>query len=536
MSGINRLIPPIRSSASMTQLPPSPEMKAMEAQALPDFSLDSPGPGMTSAVSSEIPKTSIRRLRSVARYQSFDPQVLACSDALTSYDQQPSQASPADSDIQSSLGAIAGPHGVALFHLSRPHVPLLILSHATNASKQKSTISSLAFEPKLASSKNSTNLLHLAAARGSGVLVWDASGHSPNPLIGRVGADRASNSSYFDDSSLTSICWKASATSTPLLATTSTSTFCLWDLRASSTAFKPSVSFGTMRSAIGPTPLSPFVRVACSSDSEECAAMDASGIVRIYDVLMTDRGRRGSPLSTFVAHATAGVGIAYFGSQSFNPGAENKSPLSRWLTWGLDVPLSSAITKVWMKSYGPQDPHSETNPSTDEYWDMAGDTQSTETPQRRSSKRQGVTTVDYIQTAQCVRPNLACARVCQTPVDNMFMTMGHLSTSIGGWWAELYTLSEAMEDSVTLGDPLSNSTFGVKKIAGFKGGKAMAETDRRMLMSVLGSSTNLGSLQAAELAITSGSSDSSELLLCCLSDSGVITTHVSCSTWTISLV
>jgi len=548
---------PLQASASMTQLPPSPDLNSRTpgTPLMLDFSLD----GATRGVGTTGTPI-IRRLRSVAKYDAFFPRALACSGTLASHDER--GASISSSVLKNSgmgpscLGAVAGPQGVALFRLSRPHVPLLILSHANTASPN--SISSLSFEPKEPSlSKTVTNSLYLAATRGSGVLVWDASGHSPNPLVGRVGMDQALPSASsspvtmeLEDSRLTSMCWMSSPSSkSPLLATTTASTICLWDLRTPSSNFKPTTKFGTTRKGSGPTTPAPLVQVACSHDSEECATIDAAGIVQIYDVRMNDRVRSmgGNPLSTFAAHETAGVGIAYFGTKSVSPDNDSNPSQSRWLTWGLDEPLSSAVIKIWTKNQGSTGPTAPTlapAPSMDAtLWDPTTSASHVRRPRPSTTS----TRDDYTLTAQCVRPNLACARVCLAPVQNKFMAIGHLANTsesssasfpqenANGWWAELYSLSEDADETATQVEALSIRTFGLEKMAGFKGGDATGAADKRALVSVLGSRTKLGSLQAAELSLASSPRDKGgddntpevELLLCCLSDTGVVSTHVS---------
>lgn len=554
------MLAPLQASASMTQLPPSPDVKSNSntpgAPLMPEFSLDG-----TTRGGPPVPPV-IRRLRSVAKYEAFFPKALACSSTLSSYDERgvSTTSSTSSSTLKnndtgpSCLGAVAGPQGVALFRLSRPHVPLLILSHATNAASPNS-ISSLSFEPKDPSiSKTVTNSLYLAATRGSGVLVWDASGHSPNPLVGRVGMDQAlptatngiSFATELEDSRLTSMCWMSfSASTSPLLATTTASAICLWDLRTPSSNFKPNTRFVTTRKTTGTAALSPLVQVACSHDSEECATIDTAGIVQIYDVRMNDRarGQGGNPLSTFSAHETAGVGISYFGTKSTSPDNDSNSSQSRWLTWGLDAPLSSAVVKIWTKN---QKSSTVVAPTSNA---LIGTDESSWDPNARPPRPNMGSTQqdDYTLTAQCVRPNLACARVCLAPVQNKFMAIGHISNqpevssgsstpeSGNGWWAELYSLSEDADETASEVESLSIRTFGLEKVAGFQGGEATNAGDKRALVSVLGSRTKLGSLQAAELSLTNSVRDPGvdestmdvELLLCCLSDTGVVSTHVS---------
>ena len=88
------------TKASMTQLPPSPDLKAaavsLQHSVFPEFSLDGPGSGGeasvpvaggASAANSSVNTNAFSpssRLRSVARYQAFNPSTLACSTTLTS--------------------------------------------------------------------------------------------------------------------------------------------------------------------------------------------------------------------------------------------------------------------------------------------------------------------------------------------------------------------------------------------------------------------------------------------------------------------
>jgi hypothetical protein len=564
-------------SANKT-LPPSPELRPSRNQQQSvdsEFSLES---SPTNLLASNAPATSqSRRLRSVARYKAFYPQALACSDTLTSSldhnlhdDEQPngvsstslSSASPAkniaaggssSSDATTSLGALAGPRGVALFRLSRPHIPLLILSHATNSTSKMSNLSGLAFQPN--SDGTVSHSLYLAATRGSATLIWDASGHSNMPLIGRLGSDV--NIADAIDTRITSMCWKPSSrlasASSPLLATTTAKSISLWDLRVapqgSTSSFKPTLRFGTSKqtSFSNSTAVAPaLVQVACSSESDEFATIDATGIVRVYDIRMAERNRgsssSGPAVSSFRAHETAGVGLAYFPTTSATN--DDKSSSSSWLTWGLDSPKASAVAKLW--SWTSDDSQQQATTDPDDYWYMYA------TPLNRS---------DYRVNAQLVRPNLACARVCASPVENSFMAVGHLpynntadkigTEPRGGWWAELCTLSSD-DEKKTVDERLPSTTFGLDSVINFEGGgTSNYNWGQKALLSALGGRADLGRLQAAELAFVGVSNQSwsppiveealdpakveeekgsnVELVLCCLSDTSVITTHVSFS-------
>ncbi|KAL3918200.1 MAG: hypothetical protein SGILL_004350 [Bacillariaceae sp.] len=563
----------------MTRLPPSPDGPGTSTTRnvpQPQLSLDgatplrsnSPGPSFLQP-----------RLRSVAKYSSFQPQALACSTEIinTSYkDFESSQ----DYGGPSSLGAIAGPRGVALFRVSRPHVPLMIFSHATNSSTARNSISSLAFQPTWNKKSNvdksrrlfgangeDLSSLYLAAARGSGVLVWDTSGHSANPLLGRLLMDPVQDS-VAGSTAVSSIAWKANPSSVsgsePLLATTSAASLSLWDLRAHTTGFKPSLRFSSSRNnGIHATSsvAAPLVQVACSNMSEECATIDASGVVRIYDIRMTERGRSssGSPLGTFVAHE-AGVGILHLPLEYDEDALDGQSPnamcsQSAWVTWGLENPTASAVVKVWSavdtsSSVGLKD-SVDGNVSTEDYWYMSDDTTA---PSPNVIKTMlPSSSAEYQMIAQCSRTNIACARVCAAPVKNAIVVVGYAgvtgTASDAGWYAELLSIKNepplglnATTEQIPPVDAKKN--FGVSKIVGFLGGASNASVDKKPLASMLGN-LSLGRLQAAELAFstnvrcssrvddqTAGNEFSAEtnivgdteLVLCCLSDSGVITT------------
>ena len=525
---------PFQTGAAQTQLPPSPEFKAAELSPnsnnfMPSFLLENSG----SFVAREEPLIPQRRLRSVARYQAFHPQALACSNVVTS---AYSDSSPSSGNLNfnknvssneqgpSSLGAVAGPQGVALFRLSKPHVPLMILSHATNASA--GLFSSLSF------SDQEDRNLYLGAARGSGVLVWDASGHSSSPLLGRLGVDSAipaANLSSDASARITSIAWKKGTTS-PLLAATTSNTLSIWDIRsAPSGSFRPNLRFGSTAKVTAPTSSSSasatsFVQVACSSDSEECATIDSSGIVRIYDIRMTDRVRAvaGAATSMFPSFDTAGIGIAYFGLQQSSGNATTTS----WLTWGIDN-LSSPVVKIWSPR-----PISSSIPVGEEAGaPSSGSAGSGPKTSKEGFNRQQPTpsSSEYHILAKCSRPNLSCARVCPAPIENHFMVMGQNSREQGGWWSELYKLGSSSQDYNI------PSNAGVEKVLGFTGGSASA--DNNAIGSILGNNADIGDLQAVELAFSSTNfvesiQDSEndehkdiELLVCCLSDSGIFTTH-----------
>ena len=666
-------IQPQELSPAMMRLPPSPDLSALaHGKMVPDFSLDDDTimhrgnlskktvvAGHQQQAQQQQQAQPLHRLRSVAKYNAFHPQALACSNDILTTSYKDHLESSMDFGGPASLGAIAGPRGVALFRLSKPHIPLLIFSHATNyyhsssvASSSSSTsgrkgsgssnirnsISSLAFQPTnsdknrkngVGGSTNNSNTLYLAAARGSGVLIWDASGHSPNPLLGRLINDNATNDTSFAsgvggrrdlETRITSMSWmpycgsntaSRGGSNGPLLATTTASSLSMWDLRChqSSGLFQPSLRFGSARNASlasgGSSAPAPLVQVACSSCSEECATMDVSGVVRTYDLRKTEGGGRysssvGYPLSVFVAHE-AGVGIDHLARHHPNNGRVD----SAWVTWGLESPTPSAIVKVWgTTTYNNNSYNDDTTTSAasedpsgldrdgdkDEYWFMGDESQKSplikggthgNTTITKKTNDPPTASSDYQLIAQYARPNICCARVCAFPVKNSFVVLGHLddrnhgpvvsneassssspssSWKSGGWWVELMSLApdddsqkatmihRRLEDENGLSR--RRGDFGLDRIVSFAGGAANTDIDKKSLTSVLGNA-DIGRLQAAELAFSSsiilrnnGNSNNTasmttedgskknekedeagvELLLCCLSDTGILTT------------
>ena len=580
-------------SPAMMRLPPSPTTNAMAGRMrVPEFSLDdetilqrgnlskniAAGGTVNNHHSHQLPQ---HRLRSVAKYNAFHPQALACSNDILTTPYKDHLESSLNFGGLASLGAIAGPRGVALFRLSRPHIPLLIFSHATNYSsgrndrKTLNSISSLAFQPRNGNSSSSnSNTLYLAAARGSGVLIWDASGHSPNPLLGRLLNDTANDTAIVSsaggrrdlETRITSMSWMSysdrnSSSNSPLLATTTASSLSMWDLRCnlSSGLFQPSLRFGSSRNSnvattSSSTSAAPLVQVACSSCSEECATIDVSGIVRTYDLRKTDGGGRSNPMSVFMAH-DAGVGIEHL-SRSHD-GSVN----STWITWGLETSMSSAVVKVWgsTASSGYHDDSSDNavlNEEKEDYWFMGDESQKTPSTNNNNAL---TTSSDYQLIAQYARSKMCCARVCAAPVKNSLVVVGYVDDKSrpilnesqggsGGWWAELMTLSSGsnkyrgLEENALSRKRMGD--FGLDRIVSFSGGAANTDVDKKSLTSILGNA-NVGRLQAAELAFSSsiipqnatgattenGSKSSEkedeagvELLLCCLNDTGVLTT------------
>lgn len=512
----------------MTRLPPSPETTFLipPGGALPKhLSLHDDA----AVVDGITPNGS--RLRSISRYGKFHPQAIACSTPLVTHytNEQDSEAkkTPGDGNKDesqqehhrsgTSVAAIAGPQGVALFQVSRPHTPLVVLSHASSRNSAASSVSALSFQP------HTKDSLLLAAARGNGILIWDASGHCLSPLLGRLSMEPTLSTS----DRITSLSWKDS-TEQSLLATTNETNACLWDLRTAlrANSSRPSVRLGASRKVgRGGSVVDCLVQIAVSSKNE-VATLDATGMVHVFDVRMTDRSPKNvGEVSGFSSFHHAGIGLESL------PTTCNEG--TRWVTWGLDAPQSDAIVKVW--SDGAVASSGRNDGDAESYWYMdSSPTSSPKTSTAMSEASSKSAQMQYRQIAEFSTPYLACARVCPDPFENKIVTVGmipgrHAGIITTAWQAETWQLKKTMDDN-----SVDGNHRGVDKIASF-GILNDSET-----ASMVGTNTATGQLRGAELALEPSQAlfgrqkggkgyegDGVDLLLCCLSDNGYVTTHVS---------
>lgn len=583
--------------AANTQLPPSPDLRSSLPPHVSEFSLTNTT-DVTTQQQSPPPGYKRSNLHAIARYESFRPEALACSPpVLLSPADMPSETatspashrlSPINNKQQQqlqhktklidplprsgvSLGAVSGSQGVAIFRVHQPHAPLLVLSHASNASSSKSNSSRSA--PTIAQSgataavsepggvvsclsfqsTESSSSLYLAAARGSGVLVWDVSGHSLHPLWGRLSAGGGGLADG-SDSHITSLAWKPGMVmghGSPRLAATTATYVGLWDLRDSSSSrgggtmtttsssctFKPSLRFGMSQNTSSSNDVSPFLQVACAP-GYEVAALNTAGVLSVWDTRMTDRSSRsnGGALVSIRAHGHAGVGLAYLSSNNMRASPDTPTPTStRWLTWGLDKSRADAVVKIWqccgVKKEGVVQGENSSHVTTEE----SSYTEASPHPNQNASTDENSTATatrgDCRLVAQCKPPNLACARVCPATDKDSFITVGLDLNDLSsgnkqrfGWEAQMWKITPAKEGQEEV----------LKKALSF-------QFDRdENVSAALGTNGYLGSPIASELGMISQQTYNDgenlarlddgdagpNLTLCTLTNAGYITTHV----------
>ena len=513
------------------------------------------------------------RLQMIANYENFHPQIIACSHpilvpTITEVHQpppprsDPAQPRPSSrfsstttesiTTTTTSLGAIAGSDGIVVFRWDEPHVPMLVLRHSNITTTTTSTtisvssahhpsaggITSLAFSPTIQptdsqSKKNpTTSPIYLAAVRGSSILIWDVTGHSIQPLQCRLGmtpstTSSASNGASFAStiSMITSMTWITlpdSASTNLYIAATTATMAGIWDLGSpfginsnSNAIQRPCVRFAD---AAKYQEYSPYIQIACSNSATihrlQCAIMSASGMVRIYNLHMTATTIAiDHPIHQLEACHSAGIGLTYIALQKHSTCSDG------WVTWGIDASNTDPIVKIWMDTTSNVANRSNLHD---------GDSRSHEP--------------EYRLMGQCTTPNLACARVCPLPITNTIVTISfnNQNTDINAsqWRSDVWRFefidSSASKEVTDLALCDSNDheddDYGLtleaslERIATFNG-----PSDEKNFESILVGKT-LMPLRAAELTLLHSrrkyQSSKNELVLCCLTENGFLTTHV----------
>ena len=497
---VTRIRRMMSSLAARTQLPPSPELNAALANHhQPSTDHAASAPFLESSSSTQQPPP---RLRAVAQYGSYRPQILATTTS--------SSSSYPPHFGGTSLGAVAGPAGVALFRVAQPSTPLALWHTATT------TTTALQFSP---------DGRYLAAARGSSLAIGDVAATATSAagsLQTRAEAPAA----------ITSLAWGGQLPQQQgnIVGATTAHTVCLWDLRtsvgnhhyhssSSGSAVKPTLRFGTTNTSV------PYVQMAMATSTDQqhmIAVMDASGVLRLWDCRylpmpggsatttmpatissnshMTTTGSvRDDALYTLPVLRSVGIGIQ----------AATHVSSSSWVVWGYDAMHQAAVAKI----VSPR--ASSTTTTTLEATDDQTDDMTTS----------DMGLLPFTLTTLPTQTDLACARVCgdivvtfgsihrdTTQSEPLSMTPSTESPPQLQWQADVFRLS-------------SSSSF--------------SSSHEPQLITSFHVTSKYGNVCATELALSTFGSTfleegtphlpqrTSGLMLVSLTQEGNITTHVS---------
>jgi hypothetical protein len=481
----------------------------------------------------------------------------------------------------SSLGAIAGSDGIIVFRWEEPQIPMLVLSytnitgvtinhHHQNqnptstslTSTFRSGITSLSFSPsnyqqhqqqrhhidpsnyQHRTSSHTISPMYLGAIRGSSILIWNVSGPTIQPLQYRLGMTPSGTIASSSVSTITSMTWITIPDSSSThnnhnlhIAATTSSMAGIWDLGSSSsssssssspsggnhfnsTIHRPCIRFAD---ASKYQEYSPYVQIACSNratiDGLQCAILSASGMVRIYNLHITTDGiavTNDYPVYQLEACHSTGVGLSYMTLHKSSTGTYHNG----WVTWGFDASNTDPIVKVWMGCGNTTDPNKDV------------DGEDNHRP-------------EYRLIGQCTTPNLACARVGPSPICNTIVTVSFNNIDDGenllNWQTDVWRVDFNENNATNKNETTElkacdsndndddNDDYGLmidstlEHIAVFNG-----PSDENSLESVL-VGREFMPLRAADLALIQSTDDEkrkNELILCCLTENGFVTTLV----------
>lgn len=451
------------------------------------------------------------RLRSTAKYTNFQPSALA-----TSKPSHPSIGAPS-----TSLGAISSKtnSSIILFNVVQPYEPLLVY-HSTH-----NTSSSINL-------KFSNDSRLLAASYDSSILVYDCTGDALQPLLTRIvhgqgkrepirclhwsegcgikvgtGGNQGRNESHNH------------------LMTCSEHIVAQWDLRNPK---KPSLSFDG----------DGYISVVTKEN--EIAALNSNGFVMVYDIRKnrmnssTDHSYDDSDfIHRFRAHEV-GVGIERMGRHL--------------LTWGVD---HTTAVKMWSPRNIQNHSDGAVAASTENYWYMGDGDVSTSKEDgktddmgvlhlRDTNNGQGCVAEIKVEDLSTVKVSSTLQRQSQMVNQCGFVTIStpnmdsdghHANQSL--WQADLWKATRSGDSSQSLCDSSPPKNAKVNRLATFQSG---GSSDSH-LAQMVGRDYAGGHIIAAELSLADFSQTSSEdktnqerdrnneLILCCLTSNGYITTH-----------
>jgi len=538
-----------------------------------------------------LPSNVTTRIRSVAKYSQFNPEALATCPSLSS-GRIISSNNSNNNNNNNGTAAIASPKGILLFHTTTPYQPILVLHHSFPTTSKNNTSTTSQQRRHLQFNRKGDRLA--SSSRDNAILVWDVSGHAFSPLLGSICTPSGSSSSSMsgnsgavamgdeDNGIITSIKWKKNDdSSSNQLMTTCRDWIGVWDLRIWNQRMRPSMRFSPnnfVDNANSKTASSVrFVSVSSSAvyGGFEVAALDSSGVVRVYDERKGDSSR-GLSLGHFQAHDFCGVGIDSFEYDSTAPAgsvSETNSTNNNelWMTWGLEsADTIESSVKLWREG-------SSKNVKSGSA--LSGDSSNTTAVAEN---------VSFTCTTKIAVDGLACARVCPYPFGNAIVTIStakSLTDSTEGcdgtlkddidkdsskqeqtiprsvWQTDLWFIRASSPakrgyEVIVEGEESKESpTYEAQSLASFQTG----ESDDATLSKMVGGKFHGGHLIAVELTIGPGSSfpnkilpslpskyedvkervkdldrhtnsllssdQDYELILCCLGSTGYLTTH-----------
>ena len=368
----------------------------------------------------------------------------------------------------------------------------------------------------------------IAASYDSSVLVYDCTGEALQSLLTRIAHSKREN--------IHCLSWKGGKGKekdtngvNEALITCSEHVVALWDLRDLQ-RMRPSLSF----SGDG------FVSVV--SNENELAVLSSNGMVMVYDV------RKNSAVNTSTHSHDSGCdsdSVHRFRAHEVGVGIERLD--NHWLTWGIENDDATSV-KVWTENVNVE-------AATENYWYMSGDVEKDAdgNGNGNNAKKEDTSKDSHSCVAEVKVDRLTTVKVPSHPLQNGFVTISNPSEDVNGnqagtslWQADVWTTRTATTSTTASSDSKAQTTTSweerkqqdnnVECLASFRSGGA----DDSLLSQMVGKDYGEGHLIAAELSYLPGISsmnqmedkktddeaEGSEMLLCCLTSTGYITTHV----------